>query len=177
MIRRLALIPLTLAALLLAPSTVGAHAELTSTSPEDGAELEEPPTEVVVVFDGELDPVASGFLVTDADETEVGRGEVDLEVAERNELRGAVAIDGSGTFTVAWTATAADGHREEGGFTFTVVGGDGHGDGDDTDGDTTPDTAMVAPSFPSPAAAGVVVVLLTAGLIVAHLAGGRQAKR
>ncbi len=177
MIQRLALIPPTLAAVLLAPSTVAAHAERTSASPEDGAELDEPPTEVVVVFDGELDPGASGFVVTDADGTEVGSGEVDLEVAERNELRGAVAIEGSGTFTVAWTATAADGHREEGRFTFTVVGDDGDSDGDDTDGDATPDTAMVAPSFPFPATAGVVFVLLAAGLIVVRLTGCRQAER
>ena len=111
----------TLVALLVVASgPVAAHAELATTSPEDGAELDAAPDEVVLVFDGELDPESSGFVVTDAGGAEVGRGEVDLEVAERNELRGPVDIDGPGEYTVSWSIAAADGHPGEGSYTFTV---------------------------------------------------------
>jgi hypothetical protein len=140
MIGRLGVLPaLALAVALLAPAPVAAHASLTSTTPADGEELTSPPDEVVMTFDGELDPEGSGFVVTDADGTEVGAGEVDLEVAERNEMRGVVDVSGPGAYTVAWTSAAADGHPEEGTFTFSVVDPDAAAGGQDT-----PNTALPA---------------------------------
>ena len=119
------------AALLLAvPSTAAAHAELASSDPAAGATLDEPPPRVVLTFGGGLDPDGSGFTVTDADGAEVGAGTVDLGVAERNVLRGTVAIEADGTYEVHWTAVAEDGHPEEGTFTFAVGG------------PVAPDTAM-----------------------------------
>lgn len=112
---------LSLALLLASAGPVAAHAELVSTSPAGGAELDAPPAEVVVTFDDELDPTTSRFVVTDEDGDEVGVGEVDLTVPERNVLRGVVAGEGPGEYTVAWTVTAADGHTEEGTFSFTVT--------------------------------------------------------
>jgi len=103
---------------LVAPPLASAHAELLSTSPADGVNLDEAPTEVVMVFDGELDPDGSEFTVTDASGAEVGAGEVDLDVAERNEMRGDVEITAPGTYTVTWTAVAADGDEESGEFAF-----------------------------------------------------------
>lgn len=103
---------------LMAPPLVSADVELLSTSPADGVNLDEAPTEVVMVFDGELDPEGSEFTVTDASGAEVGAGEVDLYVAERNEMRGDVVITTPGTYTVTWIAVAADGHEESGEFAF-----------------------------------------------------------
>lgn len=146
-IRRMSLLPaLTLAAALMAPAEVAAHAELASTSPADGDELTTPPDEVVMTFDGELDPENSHFVVTDAGGAEVGTGEVDLDVAERNEMRGAVDITEPGDYTVAWTSAAADGHPEEGTFSFSVRSPDAAGGDQDT-----PNTAT-APSGPHPLA-------------------------
>lgn len=146
MIRRLVALPaLALAIALFAPAPVAAHAELSSTTPTDGEELTTPPDEVVMTFGGELDPEGSSFVVTDADGVEVGTGEVDLDVAERNEMRGAVDITEPGEYTVAWTSAAADGHPEEGTFTFTVVDADGTGDTGDT-----PNTAVPTPPGPHP---------------------------
>ena len=144
---RMGLLPiLALALALLSPASAAAHAELTSTSPADGEELADPPDEVVMTFGGELDPDGSGFVVTDADGVEVGTGAVDLEVAERNELRGAVDITGPGEYTVSWTSAAADGHPEEGTFTFTVVAPE-----ESPTSDGTPDTAA-AGTVPHPLA-------------------------
>jgi copper resistance protein C len=166
--RPLSILALPLAALLLAPAAVLAHAHLESASPEEGAELDAPPAEVVLVFDGELDPEASGFTVTDAGGTEVGRGEVDLEIAERNELRGPVTIEGSGEFTVAWSIVAADGHPDEGSYSFIVAGTD---DG----GSVTPDTALAAPRGASPLVlVGLALLLVAARITRRRLAGPRS---
>lgn len=121
MSRTLRMLPVAVGALLVSAAPVAAHAELVSVEPAADAELETPPDEVVIVFSGELDPEASSFVVTDADGTEVGRGGVDLEVAERSEMRGPVQIGGPGTYTVAWSVAAADGHPDEGTYAFVVV--------------------------------------------------------
>jgi methionine-rich copper-binding protein CopC len=144
MTRSLRIPLIALSALLVTPGAAVAHAELTGTSPEAGAELDSPPTEVVMTFDGELDPEASGFVVSAADGSEVGTGEVDLEIADRNELRGAVEIAEPGEYEVSWTAVAGDGHPEAGSFTFTVAD-------PDASLQQNPDTAMPsASSAPGP---------------------------
>lgn len=164
MIRRLgALSALGLAIALLVPAPVVAHTELTSTTPAHGDELTTPPEEVVMTFSGELDPEGSHFVVTDAAGVEVGAGEVDLDVAERNEMRGAVDIGEPGEYTVAWSSVAADGHPEDGTFTFSILDPDAGGGTEET-----PDTAVPAPSGPDP--------LVLAGLALlgmAVLAGAR----
>jgi copper resistance protein C len=159
MIGRLGVLPaLALAVGLLAPAPAVGHAPLASTSPADGEELTSPPDEVVMVFDGELNPDGSGFVVTDADGTEVGTGEVDLDVAERNEIRGAVDISEPGDYTVGWTSSADDGHPEEGTFSFSVVNPDGAGGSRGT-----PNTAALAPAGPHPVVvAGMVLLGLSA---------------
>ena len=162
--RSLPPLSLALAALPLVPAAVLAHAELVATTPEDGATVDAPPTEVRMTFDGELDPEASSFVVTDADGAEVGRGEVDLEVAERNEMRGSVEIEGAGEYTVSWSAAAADGHPEEGAFTFTVRAAGG-----DTTG--SPDTAVARPRPVGPTAIlGLALLVVATRLARARLA-------
>jgi copper resistance protein C len=163
MIRRMSLLPvLALGVALTVPAPAAAHAELTSTSPADGEELTTPPTQVVMTFGGELDPTGSGFVVTDAGGAEVGTGEVDLDVAERNVIRGPVDITRPGEYTVAWSSTAADGHPEEGSFRFSVTDANAAGNGD------TPNTAVAARPGPHP-----LVLAGLALLAVAALAGAR----
>ncbi|MBW3612590.1 MAG: copper resistance protein CopC [Chloroflexi bacterium] len=139
MTRTLRVLPLAIAGLLMAASPAAAHAELVSVEPAADEELEAPPDTVVLVFSGELDAEASSFVVTDADGVEVGRGGVDLEVAERSEMRGAVEIDGPGTYTVEWSVVAADGHAAEGAYAFVVAGEGG-------EPAAAPDTALPAPA-------------------------------
>jgi methionine-rich copper-binding protein CopC len=106
------------------PVVVLAHAELSSSSPAADDTLNVPPAAVSLVFDGELTPDGTGFTVTDPDGDVVGEGALDLTVAERNEVRGDLDAGGPGTYTVTWTATAADGHQERGDFSFSVAASD-----------------------------------------------------
>ena len=115
---RLLLITLATVALLAIPAIASAHVELISSSPEAGANLDSAPTEVIVSFDDEVDPDHSTFSVTDADGNEVGSGEVDLTVADRNVLRGDVTISEPGVYTVNYTVAGVDGHEIVGTFSF-----------------------------------------------------------
>lgn len=109
-----------LVAALGAPWVVLAHAELESSTPADGATLTEAPTEIRLVFDGELIPNGTSLTVTDASGSVVAEGELDLDVAERNEVAAALQVTRSGTYSVAWSAASLDGHVEEGVLAFTI---------------------------------------------------------
>lgn len=156
-----------LAATVAMPALVLGHAEYASSDPEAEANLDTPPSEVTVTFDGELDP-SSGFVVTDAADIEVGVGELDLTVADRNVLSGPVAITEPGVYTVTFTAASIDGHAEEGHFSFgyqAEVPADGHGDdGGHGDGDGAPDTALPAPAPSTQTVVGMALVALAASL-------------
>lgn len=131
------------------PVAALAHTELNESTPAGGAQLDEPPAEVVLTFEGEITE-ESTFTVTDADGSEVGSGELDLDVVDRNVLRGAVSISEDGTYTVAYSIVGEDGDPIEGEVTFAV--------GEESVGTTTPNTAM------SPAA-GLNPTLLGVGLL------------
>lgn len=156
-------------ALIAVPTVVAAHADLESSTPEAGANLDTAPTEVVLTFSGELDP-ASTFVVTDAEGTTVGEGELDLDVAERNVVSGTVDISEPGVYTVAWTAVSIDGHPEEGSFEFGFQSdaaapppSDDHHDGEAE----SPDTALPAPGGPDLAlVAGLLLIVGAASLTV-----------
>lgn len=101
------------------PALALGHAEFVSSAPADGEVVTEPPTDVVITFEGELQPEGSGFRVAGPG-GEVSTGSVDLEVAERNVLRGAVSISQPGIYTVKWMVVAEDGDQQIGDFSFTV---------------------------------------------------------
>lgn len=151
----------TTAALLAMPAAVLGHVELVSSSPAVGENLDTAPTEVTVTFDDELDPDLSSFSVTDADSTEVGTGEVDLTVADRNMLTGSVTITDPGVYTVTYTVAGVDGHSIEGTFSFGY-------DADEViplpsggEDEENPDTAL--PRAPLPLLAILGALLLVAG--------------
>jgi methionine-rich copper-binding protein CopC len=147
---------MTVTAMLGMPAPASAHVELISSSPDAGENLDTAPTEVTVTFDDELDPDLSGFTVTDADGGKVGSGEVDLTVADRNVMTGAVSISGFGVYTVGYTAAGVDGHVLGGAFSFgfnalqPIPEPSGGEDG--------PDTAMPAPEPPLAQLAGGLLV-------------------
>lgn len=138
-------------------SSAAGHVEVVSSSPAAGANLTTAPTGVTITFDDELAPDASSFTVTDAHDAEVGSGEVDLAVADRNVMKGAVTITDPGIYTVSYTVAGVDGHVIEGTFSFgfqatgAIPGPTGG----------SPDTAM-PPSRPSAPA----LVLLGALLLI-----------
>ena len=150
--------------LALTPATAQAHSDLLTSDPPAGASLDEAPTEIVLTFDGELDP-ASGFSVTGADGSEVAVGGLDLDVAERNVLHGEVDLAEPGVFTVRWTAVSIDGHEETGSFAFGYRADPGEAQGDHGEDDeaSTPDTALPAPPAFSPFPMVGLLLLLAAG--------------
>ncbi|HYI67518.1 MAG TPA: copper resistance CopC family protein [Candidatus Limnocylindrales bacterium] len=143
-----------------APPSAHAHAELVSSSPAAGETLTAPPDEVRIEFDGELLPDGTGFTVTDPGGGTAGEGELDLTIADRNQLSGPVEISEPGTYVVAWTAVSADGHREEGEFYFSVAG------------PAQPPNTAAAPTEP-----GVTSTLGPMLLLAAVLTGVRRLRR
>src|SRR6188472_2344951 len=86
--------------LLAVPGVVAAHAELVASEPAGGGTITAPPAAVELTFNGELDPDGSAFTVTGPGGGVIGSGEVDLGVADRNVMRGAVDPDGDGIYQV-----------------------------------------------------------------------------
>jgi len=161
----------TLAGALLAlPAVASAHAPLESSTPKAGERLDTAPTSVTLTFGGELDPDGSSFSVKAADGTEVGTGELDLTVADRNVLIGDVSISDPGVYTVAWTSKSIDGAVLTGTFSFgfdtdaTIPGATG-GEDDDEDHDA-PNTALPAPQPPLMAITGVLLLAAAGGLVL-----------
>lgn len=154
--RRIA--PFLLACALAAlPALSLAHTELASADPADGSTLTEPPTEIVLTFEGEVGE-GSTFTVTGPDGATVGEGELDLDVADRNVLRGEVEVTATGEYTISWSVAGEDGHPVEGELGFTY---------DPASEATTPDTAMAAGTGTPIAAIGVLLVVL-AGMVTAR---------
>lgn len=155
---------LATAGLLAIPAAASAHVELVSSSPAAGSNVDTAPTEVTVTFDDELDPDHSSFSVTDGDGNEVGSGEVDLTVADRNVLRGEVSISDPGVYTVSYTVAGVDGHEIEGTFSFGFNTQEAIPDPTGGEHDEGPDTALpYDPPSPLPLV-GVLLLGLAAAL-------------
>jgi methionine-rich copper-binding protein CopC len=143
----------TAACLAAVPTLVLGHIELTSSSPAAGDKLDTAPRKVSVTFDDELDPDLSSFKVTDAAGTVVGRGDVDLTVADRNVMNGKVIISSPGVYTVRYTVAGVDGHVQHGTFRFGFRAA------------VQPDTSLRAPRSPFLPTLGL--ILLAVGCVVA----------
>lgn len=161
------LLPSLVAGLLMAtiPAVASAHVHLVSTSPEAGANLEDAPGEVTLTFDGELDPAGSSFVVSNDHGEEVGNGEVDLGVADRNVLRGVVSISEPGVYTADWTVLGVDGHEITGSFSFRYATDEGIPEGETEDhGHENPDTAMRTDRDATPITVTGVLLIALAGV-------------
>lgn len=145
--------------LLAVAAPVVAHAELVDATRTDGAHLSAVPNEVVLTFSDELNPAGSGFAIAGPDGSEAGGGTVDLEVADRNVMRGTIIGAASGAYSIGWTAVAADGHEETGTIGFTVGTTD------------VADTAVPAP--PAPTALVGWLCVAASALLVARRAYAR----
>ena len=147
-------LPSLLLLLLMAPAAALGHTELVASDPSDGAVLVESPGAVVLTFSGELSPDGSGFEVIGPDGEVAGSGSLDLDVADRNVLRGTMASSASGSFTINWTSAAIDGHEAAGELTFAV----------EAAVDPTPDTALASPASAPALIVGLLLVAAAAAL-------------
>ena len=142
--------------LALLPTLALAHTELTASDPADGSTVSDAPDEVVLTFAAEVDEGAS-FTVFDPDGVEVGSGGLDLEVADRNVLRGNLEVATSGEYTVAWSVIGDDGHEVEGEVTFMY---------DPENKPSTPDTALPVGTGSPATLIGTLLVVLAATIPV-----------
>jgi copper resistance protein C len=97
-----------------------AHAYPTHKVPTAGATVPASPKEVAIDFDDALEPAFSSIAVTDAQGKNVTSGKAVVDASNNKHM--SVGLDAltPGVYTVAWVAVAADGHRTQGHYTFTV---------------------------------------------------------
>ena len=112
----------TFGALLLAGLTAlpaAAHSTLLSSTPEDGAELDEAPDAVVLTFNENITDLGTDIVISGPDGEDAGSGETEIDGPDVTRQLG----DGltAGEYTVTWRAVSADGHPIDGELTFTLT--------------------------------------------------------
>lgn len=96
-----------------------AHATMIETVPADGAQLEEPPREVIVRFDEDVDLSVAPARVFDASGSRLDDGTAGYG-ADRSEIRVDLPPLTDGAYVVTWRAVSEDGHPIRGAFVFRV---------------------------------------------------------
>ncbi len=98
-----------------------AHAFPVRSSPRVGATINAAPKRVRVWFDGEIEPVFSTLIVTNAAGKPVSVGKGKVSPANHTLLETALpARLPAGRYRVTWSVIARDGHHTAGRFPFTV---------------------------------------------------------
>ena len=111
---------LAVAALLLVPGWVEAHAFPDHSEPRVGHTLEASPPSVRIWFDGQIEPVFSKVRVEDADRRQVDKGDSRVDPNDRTLLEVELPPLAPGKYRVYWSVVARDGHRTEGDYSFRV---------------------------------------------------------
>lgn len=111
----------TVVSLAWAAAPAHAHAVLLTSSPADGASLDQPPTEVLLTFNEPPDSVLSVVRVLDESGEEEQASEAEPVAGQPAQLRVAPGPLAQGTYTVAWRVTSVvDGHTTIGSVAFGV---------------------------------------------------------
>jgi hypothetical protein len=119
--RAIAAMIMAAAAVLSVAGPARAHADLESSSPGDGAELDAAPSLISFTFREQLIPAGNAITLTDtATGSRLDLGEVEVQsntasVAWPDEA-------GSGQYRAAYRVVSADGHPIAGSITFTIAG-------------------------------------------------------
>jgi len=100
-------------------TTVGAHADLASSSPANGAILETAPTEVVLTFTTPIDNQVFEIDALNVEMVSVANGEPSLN-SSRDALTIGLSDQLSGLITIPYSVISKDGHPIEGSISFTV---------------------------------------------------------
>ena len=111
---------LAVAAFLLAPSVVGAHAFPDHSEPRVGHTMDASPPAVRIWFDGQIEPVFSTVHVENADKQRVDKGDARIDPKDDTLLQVSLPPLPPGRYRVFWSVIARDGHRTEGDFPFRV---------------------------------------------------------
>ncbi|WP_027820613.1 copper resistance CopC family protein [Paraburkholderia bannensis] len=105
---------------LLAAHLAWAHAYPKHQEPPAGSTVQAKLNAVVIDFDDALEPAFSSITVTDAQGKAVTNGKSEVEPSNSKRISVGVSSLTPGVYTVAWVAVAADGHRTQGHYRFTV---------------------------------------------------------
>ena len=111
---------LALAATLLAPSTVQAHAFLDHADPAVGSTEPKAPEVVHIWFTQELEPAFSWIKIADKSGNDVSDGASFVDPTNKQEMDLKLKSLPAGTYSVKWHALSVDTHTTEGDFTFEV---------------------------------------------------------
>ena len=97
-----------------------AHAYPKRQVPPPGASMSVSPREVSIDFDDGLEAAFSAITVPDAQRRSVTLGKSMVDSSNPRHMSVLLNPLTSGVYTVTWVAVAADGHRTEAEYTFTV---------------------------------------------------------
>ncbi|CAE6959512.1 copper resistance protein CopC [Paraburkholderia domus] len=97
-----------------------AHAYPTHQAPSAGSTVPALQKDVAIDFDDELEPAFSSISVTDAQGKSVVSDKAVVDASNTKHMSVALNPLSSGVYTVSWVAVAADGHRTQGHYSFTV---------------------------------------------------------
>ena len=117
--RLIAALVLTLC-LLSVPGPARAHAYPDHADPKVGCVVAAPPSQVRIWFDSDLEPAFSSIAVHGPDGATVGDGHGRVNPSDPKLLEVDVPRLARGTYRVAWSVVARDGHRSSGDYEFTV---------------------------------------------------------
>lgn len=96
-----------------------AHALPRVQNPGPGATVSAP-HEVAIDFGEALEPTFSKLIVTDAKGTQVNTAKSSVDSNDKKHMSVALPDLSPGVYKVQWAAVAADGHRTQGHYNFTV---------------------------------------------------------
>lgn len=126
----------------LTPSQAWAHPEILVMEPPADAQLETPPSEVLMVFSEELEAAFSQIRVFSSSGEQVDLGDGGRDPNDPTALLVGLGPLDPGLYSVVWQTIGSDGHQIRGSYSFTVL------EGAQTS-EQAPSVAPEAPSQPS----------------------------
>jgi LPXTG-motif cell wall-anchored protein len=121
--RWFAVLTLVLALMIASAGVVSAHAEFKSSVPAPDSTVATAPETVTITFTEEIKADGNTIKVLDAAGEQVDKGDTALDKSDADRTTLVVSLnDGlsNGSYTVEWKNNGADGHSEEGNFTFSI---------------------------------------------------------
>ena len=97
-----------------------AHAHPKHETPSAGETVGTAQKEASIEFDDALEPAFSSLHVADSAGHSATSGKSSVDANDKKHMTVALGPLKPGAYTVTWVAVAADGHRTQGHYTFTV---------------------------------------------------------
>jgi copper resistance protein C len=105
----------TILTFIFVPSNANAHTSLTSSNPADGQVVNENLTELLLVFEGEIESLSTMKLLKDGQEVPLN-----LELQEKQMIGTVSTPLDNGSYVIEWNIAGEDGHLITGEIPFTV---------------------------------------------------------